>query len=183
MTPRQLFDRASIDIPAVHFDYCSSTDYEVEQKNLEQQFMKALTIQGTRKLHSFIPISKDKLLVKAFSASSSCREERVTSTGDDLPTESISGFVTCMVDRKWWLACVLHLSLDESKVKLTLLHPSGLSSSFKYPPTKHIVTVATKNSLTTLNARTRTGRVYTLSKKEAKFASVKLDTVLDVERQ
>ena len=64
MTPHQLFDWASINIPAVHFDYCSSADYEVEQKNLEQRFMKAGTIPGTRKIHSFIPISKDKLLVK-----------------------------------------------------------------------------------------------------------------------
>ena len=145
--------------------------------------MKAQTIPGTRKLHSFIPISKDKLLVKAFSALSSCREERVTSTGDDLPTESISGFATCMVDRKWWLVCVLHLSLDESQVKLTLLHPSGLSSSFKYPPTEHVVTFATKNILTAVDVRTKTGRVYTLSKKEAELASDKLETTLDVERQ
>ena len=76
-----------------------------------------------------------------------------------------------------------NLSLDESQVKLTLLHHSGPSSSFKYPPTEYIVTVATKNILTTVDARTRTGRVYTLSKKGAKLASDKLDTILDVERQ
>ncbi len=74
MTPHQLFDWASTNIPAVHFDYCSSADYEAEQKNLEQRFMKARAIPGTRKLHSFIPVSKEKLLVRAFLASSSCRE-------------------------------------------------------------------------------------------------------------
>ena len=78
---------------------------------------------------------------------------------------------------------MLHLILDESQVKLTLLHPSGQSSSFKYPPTEHIVTVTTTNILTTVDARTRTGCVYTLSKKEAKLASNKLVTTLDVERQ
>ena len=78
---------------------------------------------------------------------------------------------------------MLHLILDGSQVKLTLLHPSGPSSSFKYPPTEHIVTVATKNILTTVHVRTRTGRVYTLSKKEAKLASNKLVTTLDVEKQ
>ncbi len=110
----------------------------MEQKYLEQRFMKARTIPGTRKLHSFIPISKDKLQVKAFSASSSFREERVTTTTEfDLPPESIAGFVTCMVDRNWYLACVLHVSLDESQVKLTLLHPPGTSSSYKYPKAEH----------------------------------------------
>ncbi len=59
MTPCQLFDWATINIPAVHFEYCSAEDNEMEQKYLEQRFMKARTIPGTRKLHSFIPISKD----------------------------------------------------------------------------------------------------------------------------
>ncbi len=78
VTPRQLFDWATINVPAVHFDYCSAEDNEMEQKYLEQRFMKARTIPGIRKLYSFIPISKDKLQVKAFSASSFSREERVT---------------------------------------------------------------------------------------------------------
>ena len=74
MTPRQLFDWATINIPTIHFDYSSSDDYEAEKKDLEQRFMRAQTILGTRRLHSFIPVSKDKLQVKQFSASSSCKE-------------------------------------------------------------------------------------------------------------
>ena len=80
-----------------------------------------------------------------------------------------------MAEGKWWLACVLHLSLDESHVKLTFLHPSGPSSLFKYLLTEHIETVPIKNILTTVDARTRTGRVYMLSKKESKTASEKLN--------
>ena len=44
MNPRQLFDWATINIPTIHFDYCSSDDYETEKKNVEQQFLKARTI-------------------------------------------------------------------------------------------------------------------------------------------
>ena len=50
MTPHQLFDWASCSIPAVHFDYCSSDDYEAEEKKLEERFAKSRTIPGTRKL-------------------------------------------------------------------------------------------------------------------------------------
>jgi hypothetical protein len=77
---------ATVNIPTIHFDYCSSDDYEAEKKNLEQRFLRAQTIPGTRKLHSFIPVSKDnyKLHVKQFSASSSCKEERVTISEDDI---------------------------------------------------------------------------------------------------
>ena len=44
----------------------------------------------------------------------SFRQEGITSTEDDVPPESISGSVTCLVDSKWWLACVLDLNLDEN---------------------------------------------------------------------
>ena len=180
MTPRQLFDWATSSIPTIHFDYCSSDDYETEKKYLEQRFLKARTIPGTRKLHSFTPVSKDKLQVKQFSASSSCKEERVTASEDDIPPESISGFVTCLIDRKWWLACVLCLSPDESQVKLKLLHPPGPASSFKYPPSEPTITIAIKDVLTIVDPRTRTGRVYTLSQKGVKSASQKLGTLLEI---
>ena len=73
---------------------------------------------------------------------------------------------------------MLHLSPDESQAKLKLLHPPGPSSLFKYPPSEHTVTVATKGILTIVDPRTRTGRVYTLSQKEVRSASQKLGTML-----
>ena len=167
MTPHQLFDWASCSIPAVHFDYCSSDDYEAEEKKLEERFAKSRTIPGTRKLHSFIPVSNDRIKVKVFSLSTTSREERVSCKDDDLPLESISGFVTC-----------LELSPDENQVRVTLLHPPGPSNSFKYPASEHIVMVSTKDILTVVDPRTRTGRVYALLQKEAKAATNKLGKVL-----
>ena len=58
MTPRQLYDWATVNIPTIHFNYCSSDGYEAEKQDLEQQFLRSRTIPGTCKLHSFIPISK-----------------------------------------------------------------------------------------------------------------------------
>ena len=152
-------------------------DYEVEKKNLEERFAKCRTIPGTRKLHSFIPVSKDRITVKAFSSSTTSKEERVSCEDDDVPVESISGFVTCVVDREWWLACVLQLSPDENQVRVTLLHPPGPSNSFRYPTSEHIVTVTVKDILTVVDPRTRTGRIYTLSKIETKAATDKFSRV------
>jgi hypothetical protein len=73
--------------------------------------------------------------------------------------------------------CPLHLSPDESQVKLKLLHPSGLANSFKYPSSEHTITIATKDVLTVVDPRTR--RVYTLSQKEVKSASRRLVTLSD----
>ena len=70
MTPRQLFEWASDNIPAVSFEYCSTEDYKREQAYLEEQFQRSQTIPGTHKLHSFVPISKDRVKVRVFSSSS-----------------------------------------------------------------------------------------------------------------
>ncbi len=85
--------------------------------------------------------------------------------------ESISGFVTCLRDGQWWLACVLQVHVENSRVKLTFLHPHGPSNSFKYPAVQDIHTVPVKHVLGTVDPRTRTGRTYTLLKKETKFVS------------
>ena len=174
MTPRQLFDWASTAVPSAHFGYCSMEDYEREQHNLERRFHQSRTIPGTRKLHSFVPISNSKVRVSYYSSSDNSREERVTLRTNDLPPESIVGFVTCLCDGKWWLACVLEIIQEDSQVKLTFLHPHGSSSSYKYPGTQDIRTVPMDNILTLVDPRTRTGRVYTLSKKEITTASDKL---------
>ena len=131
-----------------------------------------------RKLHSFVPISKDRIQVKPFSTSAITKEERVScGDNDDIPLGSISAFVTCVVDHQWWLACVLQLSEDDDRVRVTLLHPPGPHSSFRYSPIEHIVTVTTNDILSVVDPRTRTGRVYTLMKKEIKAATDKLSRI------
>jgi hypothetical protein len=118
MTPHQLFEWATANVPAIHFGYCSKDDYEREQQNLERRFHLSRTISGTRKLHSFVPISKSKVRVRFYSACDTIREERVTLDKDDIALESITGLVTYLSDGKWWLACVEadnYLNISSSK--------------------------------------------------------------------
>ena len=174
MTPRQLFEWASDSIPAVSFEYCSTEDYKREQTHLEERFQQSRTIPGTRKLHSFAPISKDRVKTRVFSSSVISKEERVTSQESELPVEQISGFVTCYYNEHWWVACVLQLHADTSEVKLTFLHPHGPSHSFRYPRVQDILIIPVSDILTTVDPRTTTGRVYTLTQKESRDASEKL---------
>ena len=150
MTPRQLFDWASINIPSVHFTYCSLADYEEEVKNLEERCSRTRTIHGTRKLHSFVPVSEDRIKMKPFSTSTTSGDD-----DDDVPLGSISGFVTCVVGNQWWLACVLQLSDDDDGVRVALLHPPGPRNSFRYPPNEP---VTTKDILCVVDPQMRTGR-------------------------
>ena len=125
----------------------------------------------SRKQHSFVPISNSKVRVRFYSASDTFKEERVTQTKNDHPPEAIVGFVTCLCDGNWWLACVLEVVQEDSQVKLTFLHPHGPSTSFKYPEIQDIRTVPIDDILTLVDPRTRTGRVYTLLKKDITSAS------------
>ena len=177
MTPRQLFEWATANIPAAYFGYCSKNDYERKQQDSSNNFTYLVQYQAREKLHSFAPISKSKVRVIFFSAADTTWEERVTLNKHDVPLESVAGFVTCLSGGKWWLACVLEAIEADNLVKLTFLHPHGPSSSFKYPEPHDIRTVPMDNVLTLVDPRTRTGRVYTLSRKEVTCVSDKLRIV------
>ena len=66
MTPRLLFEWASSSVPAVSFEYCSTDDYKREKTHLERRFERTRTIPGTRELHSFVPISRDRVRTESF---------------------------------------------------------------------------------------------------------------------
>ena len=93
------------------------------------------------------------------------------------PPESIAGFVTYMYDENWWLACVLGVCSDTNQVKLTFMHPHGPSNSL-YTQTLTINTIPMESILTLVDPRTtRSGRAYSLTKKEMSCATERLQTL------
>ena len=173
MTPRQLFDWAAKNVQATFFQYCSLDDYKKAAIFLEKRFKQARTIPGTRRLHSFTPVSKTIISTKEYSSSTSLKEERVTICDDELTLEEITGFITCIYDDQWWVACVLQTEATD-EIKVSFLHPNGPSCSFKYPHTPDILNIPLTDILTKVDPRTLTGRVYTLTPKESRDASEKL---------
>ena len=123
MIPHQLFDWACTNVPVAYFGYCSNKGYAKERSSLEQRFQLSRTIPGMRKLHSFVRISNSTVEVRHYSATDASRKEGVTLAKNDVPPESIAGFVVCLYEGNWWLACVLEVCSDTKKVKLTFLHP------------------------------------------------------------
>ena len=174
ITPIELFEWASANIQGTVFRFSSCSDYEQTKQMLEPRFASSRTVPGTRKLHSFIPISVDTVQVRPFSLSDNSKLEKVTIQETELEIDSISGYVTCEYNGEWWLAFVLAVDRENSEVKLTFLHPNGPSRSFKYPSTPDILFVPSSDILTKVEPRTPTGRTYSLTKKEMKTASDKL---------
>ena len=72
----------------------------------------------------------------------------------------------CVHKENWWLACVFEVCSDTKEVKLTFLHPHGPLNSVKYPEPQNIHTTPMDDILTLVGPRTRSGRVYSLTKKK-----------------
>ena len=170
MTPYQLFEWASKSVPGVIFCYCSMEEYEEQKLYLEERFQKTKTIPGTRKYHSFIPLSKETLIVREYSKSITFSREKVSRGHSEIPIEYVSGFVTCVYQEKWWVACVLKVDNENGEVQVSLLQSSAAASHFQYPKMPVIVTIPVHNLLTRVNPRTATRHIYTLTEKEIKSA-------------
>lgn len=83
-TPLQLFEWAKANIPGTIFKYCSCTEYQQTKDMLEKRFDTSRTIPGTRKLHSFTPVSIDTIRVKSYSLSDCSKDEKVTTQEAEL---------------------------------------------------------------------------------------------------
>ena len=158
MTPLQLYRWASKNIPGIN---CTLEEYESDKTLLKTRFDNSRTIAGTRRLHCFIPNSRDSLQTKRYSTSSTSKLERVTKLATDLELEQVTGYVTCKHQDHWWLAQVLAKDSDNGEL-LNLLHPYGPSRSFKHPPSPNVITLALVDVQTIVEPRTTTGRIYTL---------------------
>ncbi len=99
MTPRQLYNWARIALPVAHFGYCTTQEYIQVQQKLESRFVASCTIPGTRKLHSFIPISSESFKIGCYSTSVAFKE--ISLAKESTVQEHISGFVTCVFGPEW----------------------------------------------------------------------------------
>ena len=132
MTPCQLFEWGAENLTSLHFKYSTTIDYSEEC--LEERLKVSRTIPGIQKLHCFIPLSNSIVLTKKFSNSCVGKEEKITLVSkDEIPVDKITGFVTAVYEKKWWLGCVLQVHQDDRKVSINILIPNDPSPSYKYP--------------------------------------------------
>ena len=133
-----------------------------------------LAIPGTRRLHCFIPQSRDTVLTKRYSACSNSQS--------DQGFNKIRNYRICNMHfgSQWWLAQVLENDSGNGEVKLSLLSPNGPSRWYHYPPTPNIfLAPILTDILTVVEPRTTTGCSYSLAQNESKTATLKLKYLLN----
>ena len=102
----------------------NTEQYKAEAELLEERHLKATTIAGTQKLHSFIPVNDSTLEVRFFPDSSDSQLKKVCQTVKTLEMEDISGYITVAYDNKWWLGVLINKNINTSEVEVAFLHPS-----------------------------------------------------------
>lgn len=78
VTLKQLYEWEDLNISSVSFKYSRINDYLIEEQKSKEGFQQSCTIVGTQKLHSFIPLTKNKICTKVYSASPFSNAEVVT---------------------------------------------------------------------------------------------------------
>lgn len=173
LSPHQLFEWGTKNIPSVNFFYVPNQDYVQEEKILEKRFNEAITVTGTQKYHTFIPETKVKIKTKVISDCETydVHKIQVGLDAEDVPFHHISGYVACAYDNKWWMAYVLSKDEVEEEINVSFLHPYGPAPSFTYPRKEDLLTVPKNFIVCNLNPTTATGRTYSLNEEEIRRAS------------
>lgn len=174
MTPRQLYDWASRNIPSCHFKYSTDKDYENHKEFLEIRHASARPIPGTQKLHCVIPVSRTAIQTKMYSNSTEYKVESVLLNPIELDLEDIRGYVIVVYDNQWWVGCVLDVNILTEQVKISFLHPHGPSVSFTYPQKPDILEVDKTAVITKVDLRTATGRTYFMERSEIEMVTSKM---------
>ena len=142
-------------------------EWEDARNFCHERFKISRSIEGTQKLHAFIPKSNSKLLVKPYSRSENCKEVEVATAFQGLNFGEIRGFVTVKYDNNWYVACVLDTFIDMFEVKVSFLLPAGPSKSFKYSQLSEQALLPSSDVLTLVDPSIhKRGRVYYLTDKE-----------------
>ena len=96
----------------------------------------------------------------------------------ELELDNLQGYVTCVYNKEWWIACVLEVNEDKREVKVSFLHPRRPSRSFRYPAQSDILSIPVADVLTKVDPRTATGHTYRITQKESHAATEKLQNYL-----
>ena len=92
----------------------------------------------------------------------------------ELELDGLSGFVICVYENEWWLACILSVDPENAEVKVTFLHPHGPARSYCYHSIPDILSVPITDLLARVSPNTATGRTYTITRKESRELTKKL---------
>ena len=171
LTPQAMFEFCVNNIDNINFIYISSDEMSETRIFLEDRFLNASTIPGTRSFHQFVPLGDNKIATKR------CSEDGeialVHSFISNTKVTEIEvfhfDFVCCLYEQQWWIGMVQDINKEEADVAVKFMHPNGPSPSFKWPSKDDICWVPNIHIICKIDIPlTETGRTYHLSEDNVK---------------
>jgi len=131
-----------------HF-FVSKLELEDCEHKLKHRFTNCRTIQGTQKLHRFVPQNKDEILVYPFSSGKGEKRNINLRPGDEeqefieIKNVKVGQYISCKYETKVWIGIVEECCEEFNDVIVNFLEPSVSSGakSFHFPRTKDVCAV------------------------------------------
>ena len=128
-----LFEFATESIMGILFEFVNVEEIIKESQMLEKRLLKAATIVGIVKHHTFILLTRSeaKLTIRTHSSASEGTVVKVSNKLDRPQFEKLLlGAYTCIYDQNWWVCRILETFKENGEVQFKFLHPKGLSSFY-----------------------------------------------------
>ncbi|KAG8177460.1 hypothetical protein JTE90_008644 [Oedothorax gibbosus] len=114
----------------------TKNEINLQRKKLEERFLAARTIPGTRSFHNYKPLSSDSLELRRVTCSN--LPSLVFSFDKNVSQWSCirpqpNAYVAAVYDEKWYFALVKNVCDDKEDAELLFLHPPGPAVSFFWP--------------------------------------------------
>ena len=174
LTPKAMFEFCVNNIEGINrinFIYISSDELQETRIFLQDRFVNASTIPGTRNFHQFVPVGNLKIATKR------CSEDREIALVHNFnPNTTVTDievfhfeFVCCLYEQQWWIGMVQDINKEEADVAVKFMHPNGPSASFIWPRKDDICWVPNIHIICKIDIPlTDTGRTYHLSEDTVK---------------
>ena len=129
LTPHQMYDWATKNIPGIHFFFAAKDDVEVHRSCLVERFASIQTVPGTRSHHRFVAVSENKLKIFRLSCDDLGTIVNVSPEPDLAvePAPSITDlhpgqFVAVVYDTDWFIGCITEHSDEHQDILVKFMN-------------------------------------------------------------
>ncbi len=173
LNANDLFTFCKENIAGIVSHFISKQEMDTVRKFLQQRFIEARTLPGTRSFHHFEPLSATVIAVKRVSEDVDYDMRYDLVLGKRVDTEipeaaevKASDFVLCSYDKEFWIGFVESVNKDEDDAFIKFMHPPYPARSYTWPTREDTCFVPLVNILCTISTPetvTSTGRQYKIS--------------------
>lgn len=161
LTPRQLYDFASLEIQNVEILWMGEDDRKEFTALHAERDAAAKTINGTRSHHQYVP-KEDGISLYRVSGDSAGTFHRIRSAQPTPNCELHPGnYVACIYDQHWYVGCVTMVGEDDfGEVEVSFMEVAEFECAYRYPRRSDICWVPKGDILDQLQLTTQNHRTY-----------------------